>query len=174
MYLLLFYPMREGWKGRMILHGIPGIQSLISGTEAGLLLAVVMCDNHSALTVPLWKDLIVLGWISQVLGMCFWIRHVSIRISAVLFLLVIFSNGKNGEAAMESEKEGTQEVSGLYQLVLDRGLSVSITGSSDDLAQCIPTLFIPFAPQNLKMSFSSWTVPMQYLALVTWATLSIY
>lgn len=65
--------MREGWKGRMILHGIPGIQSLISGTEAGLLLllAVVMCDNHSALTVPLWKDLIVLGWISQVLGMCF-------------------------------------------------------------------------------------------------------
>jgi len=59
MYLFLFYLMREDWKERMLLHEIPGIQPLISGTEAGLLRAAVICDKHSALAVPLWKDLIV-------------------------------------------------------------------------------------------------------------------
>lgn len=45
MYLFLFYLMREDWKERMLLHEIPGIQPLISGTEAGLLRAAVICKS---------------------------------------------------------------------------------------------------------------------------------
>lgn len=46
-YFFLFYLMREVWRENTTSQA-PGILSLIFGTGAGLLCAVVRCENHNS------------------------------------------------------------------------------------------------------------------------------